>query len=186
MVMTNHPLRRLRLVDAASPKEPTLRIGVATSGRGVADGAFGRAPMFAIYQVGADASCLVEVLEFTAQPRRCAADNDNPNDCDDRLAARIAALSGCQVVFARQMGDAAAAAAMKAHVHPVELTWDEPIAALLRRCQSMLATNPPPWLRRAAGAASPEDIRRNRTESVDDVHGGALSPSAIGAAIAGR
>ena len=90
----------------------------------------------------------VGVVELAATPRKCAAANDNPDDCQRRIEARLEALAGCHVIFARQIGDVAAAAAMKRRIHPIEMARDEPIAALLARCQAMLSANPPPWLRR--------------------------------------
>ncbi|MBK8175091.1 MAG: hypothetical protein IPK66_07460 [Rhodospirillales bacterium] len=112
-------------------------------------------------------------------PRKCAADNDNPDDCDDRFEARIGALSGCQMIFARELGDIAVAAAMKARIHPIELVREEAISALISRCQTMMATNPPPWLRHVIGleggsSAHPTPAGPNGTESADDVRQRAL------------
>lgn len=151
--MTGTARRRLRLIDAASDDRTTLRIAIATSNTGLIDATFGRATFFAVYQVAHDESQLVELIQFAPPPHACSdAANDNPDDCEERVAARIRELAGCHVVFARRIGDIATASAMKNNIHPIEVAKDEPISALLSRCRAMLADNPPPWLRRIVGA----------------------------------
>lgn len=185
MTVVHQAERRLRVVHDGE-QAVVLRIAIATRNNELADVPFGRTPMFAVYEVGLDASSLRELIEFAVPPLRCAADNDNPDDCEDRLEARIAALAGCQVLFARCIGEAATAAAMKAHIHPIELARDETVVALLRRCQAMLATKPPPWLRRAAGSLGPIADARNGTELAAGVRPGADPLSVTAAAVAGR
>ncbi|MFO1128104.1 MAG: sigma 54-interacting transcriptional regulator [Rhodospirillales bacterium] len=131
-----------------------LRIAMATRDAKAVNEPFGQAQWFSIYDLTAGEIELVGVVEFTPVPRKCAAANDNPDDCERRIEARMDALSGCHVIFARQLGDAAAASAMKRQMHPVEVGGDPSIAALLGRCQAMLATNPPRWLRRLTGTAT--------------------------------
>lgn len=156
--MTTTAERRLRLIDTSAGDRVSMRIAIATRNNRLADETFGRTTLFAVYEVAADASQLVELIEFAQRPCKCSdVANDNPDDCEARVKARIAALDGCQVVFARRIGDVAVAAAMKHNIHPVALARDEPIGALLSRCQAMLAGNPPPWLRRIIGAAAPQD-----------------------------
>lgn len=168
--------RKLRLVEAGVENQRTLRIAVATRGHGFVDESFGRTTMFAIYEVAADASRLVELVQFAPIPRKCDAANDNPDDCEHGIEARIAALGTCHLIFARAIGDVAAASVMKGHMHPIKVARDEPIEALLGRCRAMLATNPPPWVRRIiAAAGAPE--RLNGTESETYVRGGALAAS---------
>ena len=175
--------RRLRLIDVAATDGAALRIAVATQSNRSVDETFGRATLFAIYDVSVDACRLVELLEFAVQPRRCDdAANDNPDDCEDRVAARIAALAGCHLIFARRIGDIAVAAAMKSNIHPVELARDEPITALLDRCRAMLAGNPPPWLRHVvgtpadAGTATGTDTGRWQESADHDVDACAAVP----------
>ncbi|QNT70287.1 NifB/NifX family molybdenum-iron cluster-binding protein [Defluviicoccus vanus] len=185
MTVAHQTERRLRVV-CDGEQAAVLRIAIATRNNELADVPFGRTPMFAVYEVGLDASSLRELIEFAVPPHRCAADNDNPDDCEGRLDARIAALAGCQVLFARCIGEAATAAAMKAHIHPIELARNETVVALLRRCQAMLATNPPPWLRRAVGSPGAIAGARNGTELAGGVRRGADPLSVTATAVGGR
>ncbi len=156
--MQHKPARLLRLVDGNFPSGLGLRIAIATRDFRHVSEPFGRAVLLAVYDVSDRASELVSVIEFEPLLQRCNAANDNPDNCDGRVGSRLDALPGCHILVARQIGDVAAAAAMKRHIHPIELSRDEPIAALIARCQTMLSSNPPPWLRRAmAGMAMPAD-----------------------------
>lgn len=167
--MTGTARRRLRLIEAASDDRARLRIAIATGNTGLIDATFGRATHFAVYQVAHDASQLVELIQFAPPLHACSdAANDNPDDCEERVAARIRELAGCHVVFARRIGDVAAASAMKSNIHPIEVAKDEPISALLARCRAMLADNPPPWLRRITGAM-PDAFNKQEDDAECDV-----------------
>lgn len=165
--MTGTAQRRLRLIDAAGSGRAALRIAIATGKTGLVDATFGRATLFAVYDVERDTCQLVELIQFPRPPHTCSdAANDNPDDCEERVDARIRELAGCHVVFARRIGDVAAASAMKNNIHPIEVAKDEPITALLDRCRAMLAGNPPPWLRRIVGATP--DIRERQDDAACD------------------
>lgn len=151
--MQHRPARLLRLVDDGFEAGGGLRMAVATHDLRQVSEPFGRTVLLAVYDVFVGSSELVAVIEFAPVPQRCTAANDNPEDCESRISARLDALPGCHVLVAREIGDVAAAAAMKRRIHPIELTRAEPIAALIARCQRMLASNPPPWLRRLMTAS---------------------------------
>lgn len=173
--MSINAIRSLRLISLGLDDESILRVAVATAGSGFVDETFGRTTMFAIYEVATDTSRLAEVIQFDPLPRKCDTANDNPDDCEQRVAARMSALATCQLVFARRIGDVAAALAMKNRIHPITLTRDEAIPDLLTRCRAMLANNPPRWLRRATGA----DIEAGVTAHTEDEPDGTESAAIV-------
>lgn len=170
--------RKIRVIDTGDDTKLMLRVAVATEGNGIVDASFGQTTLFAVYEVAAEASRLVELVQFAPQPRKCAAANDNPDECEERADARIAAIDTCHLIFARRIGDVAAASAMKHHIHPIAVPRDEPIPALLGRCQTMLATNPPPWLRRLIASDLPTQYGQDGAESGASVRGGTKSVTA--------
>lgn len=175
--MNMNATRAIRLVDPGGEPRTAVRVAIATGGSGLVDASLGRTTRLAIYEVAADESRLVELVEFPPMPRKCFAANDNPEECEGLVAVRMAAIDACHLVFARRIGDIAATSAMKRGIHPIAVPRDEPITALLARCQAMLATNPPPWLRKAIGAAAQLPTRPERTEAAGIVRDGAISAS---------
>lgn len=158
--MRHTPARELRLVKCQETLDMRLRVAIATEDLQAVNAPFGRTAAFAIFEVAAEKSELVACIEFEAPPIRRAAANDNPDGCTPRLEARFEALEGCHVLFVSEISDLAAGRAMRRNIHPLVVPERPSIASLLSRCQAMLATNPPPWLRRvvSGGAAPALDI----------------------------
>jgi nitrogen fixation protein NifX len=74
----------------------------------------------------------------------------------DGLAARLAALSGCAVLFVTKAITGEAAYAMvKKHIFAVKLQRPTTIAEVIGQMQSFMGGNPPLWLRRALGGEAP-------------------------------
>jgi len=141
-------LRRLRLVDVPTHhpvKGASMRLAFATHDRTRVDAHFASARTFLFYDVGPDTSAFLEVVQFGTVSQ----EDGNHDEGEDRLASKIDALGGTSLLFVRAIGGPAAARVVRAKVHPVKLSTDEPIAAIIDRVQTMLRTNPPPWLRRA-------------------------------------
>lgn len=148
------PARTLRLISSHTAAGGRLRVAIATRGSQAINEPFGRAQAFSIYDITADASELVAIVEFPMVCRPCAAANYNPDDCPDRIESRIDALTGCHVLFTQAIGDNAAACAIRNNIHPLVIARDETVAALIHRCQAMLVGNPPPWVRRIIAATA--------------------------------
>jgi len=133
-----------------------MRIAFATHDRTRVDAHFASAKTFLFYDVGPENHAFVEAMQFDAVSGE---DGRHDEDGEDRLATKIAALQGTALLFVRAIGGPAAARVVHARVHPVKLPADEPIAAVIERVRSMLATSPPPWLRRALNANAGDESR---------------------------
>ena len=153
-------IRRFRLVDAEDGVERPLkgghmRVAFATQDRANVDAHFASARNFLFYDIGPDGHSFIEAVEFDTVSQQ---DGNHSEDGEDRLLAKIEALSGSALLFVRAIGGPAAARVVRAHVHPIKLPGDEPIPVVIERVRTMLNSNPPPWLRRAveSRAAGPE------------------------------
>lgn len=144
--------RRLSLIENTEPEDaplPRLRIAIATQDMRALNAHFGSARRFAVYNVTPDNSRFVEAVGFGEVSDKSGAHVD---DGTDRIGAKVAALTGCHLLFVLAIGGPAAAKVVGAHIHPVKLPAPEPIDAIVARVQAMMSGNPPPWLRKVMGA----------------------------------
>ena len=132
-----------------------MRLAFATHDRTHVDAHFASAKTFLFYDVAPDSYSFVEAVQFGAVTQ----EDGNHDDGEDRLAAKIEALGGSSLLFVRAIGGPAAARVVRARIHPIKLTADEPISAVIDRVRDMLKANPPPWLRRALKEAEGGDER---------------------------
>lgn len=141
--------QRLHLVeDQTTTVGPRLRIAVATQDLKSMNAHFGSARRFAVYDVTTTDSRFVEALSFGDVSDESGA---HAKDGDDRIGPKVDALAGCNLLFVMAIGGPAAARVVNAHIHPVKLPKPEAIDSIIHRVQSMMAGNPPPWLRKAMG-----------------------------------
>lgn len=144
--------RHLRLVtDAMSMSRASVRLAFASTDRNTVDQHFGAAEAFAIFEVDADSSQLVEIAEFidTAQ-------DGNEN----KLPAKIATLNGCAAVYCLAVGASAVKQLLAAGVQPVRVEEDSPIERLIVDLQQEIASGPGGWLAKALKARAPSDNAR--------------------------
>ena len=149
-------MRRLRLIDtgAGAPHgaadltahEGHMKIAFATQDLKTLDAHFGGARNLAIYDVSPNGYRFLEAVRFDSHSNE---DGLHAEPEDDRIGPRVDALAGCAVVFVLAIGGPAAARVVNSKIHPVKLPRPEPISEILDRLQTMLAANPPPWLRKA-------------------------------------
>ncbi len=114
-----------------------LKVAFATADRVRVNEHFGAATGFVIYSLDEDRARLVEVAEFVAE----AMDGN-----EGKLAARIAALSGCAAVYCLAVGGSAVRQLMAAGIQPVRLDDPEPIDALLAKLRAAMRTGGVPWI----------------------------------------
>lgn len=128
-----------------------VRIAFASTDRSTVNQHFGSTEAFAIFEIGADASQLVEVTEFidTAQ-------DGNEN----KLPAKIATLAGCSAVYCLAVGASAVKQLLAAGVQPIRVEEGSPIEGLIGDLQTELASGPGGWLAKAIRDRQPADTHR--------------------------
>jgi nitrogen fixation protein NifX len=142
--------QRLQLVE---PTEPTsglrLRIAIATQDLKTLNAHFGSAKRFAVYDVTPTDHRFIEAVSFGDVSSESGA---HQKDGDDKIGPKVEALADCHLLFVLAIGGPAAAKVVSAHIHPIKLAKPEPIDDIISRVQTMMAGNPPPWLRKVMGA----------------------------------
>lgn len=124
-----------------------MKVAFATEDLETLDAHFGCCPSLLVHEITADA--------VRAIARHAFAPGREDGD-EDKLAPRVEALAGCAVLFASAIGPGAAARVKARGVHVQRAPEGASIAALAEKLRQVLAGTPPPWLRRAMGAADPE------------------------------
>ncbi|WEX79524.1 nitrogen fixation protein NifX (plasmid) [Sinorhizobium numidicum] len=152
-------IRRFSLVSDRFQKQMperqagALRIAIATQDLKGLNAHFGSARHFAVYDVLPHEWSFVEAIAFDEVSDESGT---HRTEGDDRIAPKVAALKGCQLLFCLAIGGPSAAKVISAKIHPIKVPQPESIQHLLSRIQTMLRTAPPPWLRKVvaeAGAA---------------------------------
>lgn len=126
-----------------------MRVAFATSDGLAVDAHFGSTPRLLLYEVDATGAREEACVELPA------AEEDGDHG---KLEARVAAVTGCAILYAAAIGPTAAARLRALGVRAVAAPPGEPglpggpwpaVPALLDRLVALLAGSPPPWLRRA-------------------------------------
>jgi nitrogen fixation protein NifX len=157
--------RKLKLIDggvgAGAPADSaeaalTVRVAFASADRKHVDQHFGAARGFVIYRIGAARYELEEAAQFG----RLDMDGN-----EDKLKAKIAALTDCVAVYCQAVG-ASAIGQLKAHgIQPIKVPPDTLISGVLRELQQELRNGPSAWLARAIERRSPRADRFDAMEA---------------------
>ena len=149
-------VRRLQLVgiEDERPKGPpapgVVRVAIATRDMKGLNAHFGSAPRFAVYDVTKDGWDFVEAVAFDDNSDESGA---HKSEGEDRIGPKVAALSGCHLMFCLAIGGPSAAKIVAARIHPIKTPQPAPIPEVLERTRAMLASAPPPWLRKVLASA---------------------------------
>ncbi len=142
MSTTVHKLELVRAPAArAVPRDPTLRIAIASQdGKGL-NAHFGFARWLMVYDVTARGHRLAQILRF-------APEVTDGGEEEDRIRPKIRALAGCHVLYVLAIGPPAAAKVIQANIHPIKVGAPEATEVVIARARAMMAVDPPRWLRR--------------------------------------
>ena len=124
-----------------------LRVAFASDDRATVNQHFGAAQGFAIYAIDADQAQLVELLEFVAE---------GMDGNENKLPARIAALTGCAAVYCLAVGASAVKQLLAAGVQPIRLNQAESIDSLLALIRQAITLGGISWIDRHRGAGRDE------------------------------
>lgn len=114
-----------------------LRIAFATDDRARVNQHFGAAAGFAVYALDGERAQLVQVAEFGAE---------SMDGNEDKLAAKIAALSGCAAVYCLAVGGSAVRQLLAAGIQPIRLEAPESIDGLLATLKAAVRDGGVPWI----------------------------------------
>ncbi|MFO1424616.1 MAG: NifB/NifX family molybdenum-iron cluster-binding protein [Candidatus Competibacteraceae bacterium] len=132
---------------------PAIKAAFATSDRHKIDQHFGTASAILIYAVTPEQATMVEFAQF--------GDLDQDGH-EDKLAAKLALLQGCTVVYCQAVGGSAIQQLLAAGVQPMRVEAGAAIAPLLADLQTALrGGQAPAWLNRAIA-------RQRQPQSADE------------------
>ena len=148
--------RHLRILAGGTEEQrmvPSIKAAFATSDRHKVDQHFGAARALLIHVVTPDQTRMVEFAQFGELDR---------DGHEDKLAAKLALLRGCAVVYCQAVGGSAIQQLLALGIQPIRVDAGTAIAPLLAGLQAALrGDQAPAWLNRAIA-------RQRQTESSDE------------------
>lgn len=115
-----------------------MKVAFCTNSGLYVDEHFGRAENIAVYEVTPTGYAHLENRAYTA------IDGKKEHSSGEKAES----LSDCAILYVAEIGGPAAAQVVRNKIHPVKVTAVEPIDSLLERLTALIATNPPPWLKK--------------------------------------
>ena len=119
-----------------------LHVAFATDDRLRVNQHFGAAVGFAIYALDGERAKLVSVAEFA---------EESMDGNENKLPAKIAALSGCAAVYCLAVGGSAVRQLLAGGVQPIRLEEETGIERLLGELQKAVREGGVPWIEKALG-----------------------------------
>jgi len=117
-----------------------LQVAFATDDRAKVNQHFGASVGFAIYALDGERAKLVSVAEFA---------EESMDGNENKLPAKIAALSGCAAVYCLAVGGSAVRQLIAGGVQPIRLEEETSIERLLTELQKAVREGGVPWVEKA-------------------------------------
>ncbi|MBF0271835.1 MAG: dinitrogenase iron-molybdenum cofactor biosynthesis protein [Magnetococcales bacterium] len=132
-----NPVKDSAAPVADHPPDGVVRVAMASMGHGRLDGHFASCSHFMIHDVTSDGIRRVteRALPLTDEKR-------------DKVESRLALIRDCRILVATSIGGPAAARVTRAGLLPLKVTDGMTATAWLEDLRQVLATTPPPWLKR--------------------------------------
>lgn len=129
-----------------------MKIAFATAGGTRVDEHFGRAGLFAVYDIDRTSFEFLEFREF-AEGRDAEIESSKGlgRIHEDKVRAKVDRLSDCRIVYFTEIGGPAAARLVNKGIMPVKVKEPVSIQDALRELQKTINKSMPPWLRKAMG-----------------------------------
>jgi len=127
-----------------------MKIAFATTDGVNVDEHFGRAGLFAVYEVTNDGYALLEMRRF-ADGRDSEIEETKGMGAihDERVQNKVEKLTDCKIVYLTEIGGPSAARLVKKGIMPVKVKEAVTIEDSLKRLMETVKTSPPPWLKKA-------------------------------------
>jgi nitrogen fixation protein NifX len=127
-----------------------MKIAFATTDGTKVDEHFGRAGMFAVYDMGQEGYELVEMRKFAdGIDTAVTGTRDGGEAHEDAVQAKVDRLADCKIIFLTEIGGPSAARLVKKGIMPMKVRTVTPINEELARLMETVRKSPPPWLRKA-------------------------------------
>jgi len=127
-----------------------MKVAFATTDGKTIDEHFGRAGLFAVYEVTMDGSSFSELRQFADGVDSGVVNTKNMGQVhDDAVQAKVDRLADCKLIYLTEIGGPSAARLVQKGIMPMKVKEPTAIGQALNQLGESLKKSPPPWLRKA-------------------------------------
>lgn len=127
-----------------------MKIAFATTNGVDVNEHFGRAGMFAIYDMTKEGYTFVELRKFADGRDKEIEDTKGLGQLhDDKVRKKVDDLSDCRIIYITEIGGPSAARLVKKSMMPIKVRENTSIEKSLQKLFDTVRTSPPPWIRKA-------------------------------------
>jgi nitrogen fixation protein NifX len=138
------------LASGADKEEDIMKIAFATTDGKTVDEHFGRAGMFAIYEMTERGHHFVEARKFAEGTDKSVVDTRGREQLhDDAVQGKVDRLADCKLVYLTEIGGPSAARLVKKGMMPMKVKEPIAIEKALVQLEETIKKSPPPWLKKA-------------------------------------
>jgi len=139
-----------------------MKIAFATTDGTRVDEHFGRAGLFAVYDLSREGYRLVEMRKFAdGIDTAVTGTRDQGSIHDDTVQAKVDRLADCKIIFLTEIGGPSAARLVKKGIMPMKVRTVTSISEELDRLMGTIRNSPPPWLRKALNGSAECGVRNS-------------------------
>ncbi len=127
-----------------------MKVAFATTDGINVDEHFGRAGMFAVYELTPEKYLFVELRKFADGLDNAIVETRGQGGLhDDRVQAKVEKLADCKIIYLTEIGGPSAARLIKKGIMPVKVKEAVTIEESMNRLLDTVKKTPPPWLKKA-------------------------------------
>lgn len=127
-----------------------MKVGFATTDGINVDEHFGRAGMFAIYELTGDGYKFAEMRKFSEGRDEAIEETKGQGQIHDEMVqGKTDRLADCKIIYLTEIGGPSAARLVKRNIMPIKVKEVVSIEESLKKLLETVKTSPPPWLRKA-------------------------------------
>lgn len=127
-----------------------MKIAFATTDGKNVDEHFGKAGMFAVYEITEKGHDFVEIRKFADGIDRSVTDTrDMGRLHDSAIESKVDRLADCTLIYLTEIGGPSAARLVKKGIMPMKMKEPVPIAEALAHLAESIRHSSPPWIRKA-------------------------------------
>jgi len=127
-----------------------MKVAFATIDGKNVDEHFGRAGMFAIYEMTDSGHQFVEMRRFADGMDMAVVDTRDTGQLhDSAVQNKVDKLADCKLIYVTEIGGPSAARLVKKGIMPMKVKEAISIESALKQLEETIKKSPPPWLRKA-------------------------------------
>jgi len=127
-----------------------MKIAFATSDGINVDEHFGRAGVFAVYEITEDGYRFLEIRKFSEGRDKAIVETKGMGEVhEDRVQNKVDKLADCKIVYLTEIGGPSTARLIKKGMMPIKVREIVSIQESLQKVMETIKKSPPPWLKKA-------------------------------------